>query len=881
MRQLGSGGATYQFKKHDLYPRPVWGRLAIVLGLTILYAASFVLLINVGPIGAALVAIPVAVAGWYFGMRAGLIASVLGAALSGLLLAGFGGRDSLAWAAMALPGILTAVIAGYLGGRLHDELAERTRILDELQSRDRYLTLVTMTLRDILTPKNIDDRYDYLITHLVNLFVADYAFLVRWDAVQEQATPIASTMPLEKPVASLSLGRAELEMTAAALRAGHVQFLEDLPEPRAEIHPTLFGYLAHSPRSVLCIPLITKKQKWGAAIIAYAAPHHFSAKEMNEAEFAADHFALALWTIQQESEIQKQIKVANTLANIERALGETEKIGIQTVLQLIADSAMELIPGTRNAVLHLLESDRQILVPRAVAGPPGEFRAQLNMHPGEGVAGEVVATGRVVAISDTATEPRFLNLARPVDFRSLIVAPIQRNERCVGTISIQSDQPNAFLPDDSQLLDALGIEAAIAIENATLLEATRQDLREINALYHISRQLAASLDPDRLMQDMVDLLKQDFGYYHVQIYVVDPESGDLLARRGSGEIGDRLFERGYRLPAGAGIVGHVAETEQPFITNDVDQVVFFVRNTIFPETQSELTVPIKIEEEVVGVLDILQVLPGRLTQRDMRLMTTVADQLAVALQQARLYTELQTSLTQEKAVRSQLIQSERLAVVGRLLASVSHELNNPLQAIQNALFLLKDEQTLSSQGRQDLDIVLSETERMSILLERLQTVYRPTRTEDFQDIELNHIVESVIALTTTHMRHNKINLEFFPDPDLPPVPAISDQIRQVVLNLFVNAVEAMQSGGKLSIQTRSVPEEGLILLSISDTGPGIDPRVLPRIFEPFITNKETGTGLGLAISQDIIRQHGGIISAENNPKGGATFKVWLPVRRKN
>ena len=128
---------------------------------------------------------------------------------------------------------------------------------------------------------------------------------------------------------------------------------------------------------------------------------------------------------------------------------------------------------------------------------------------------------------------------------------------------------------------------------------------------------------------------------------------------------------------------------------------------------------------MVGVLDIHQIQSGRLTQRDLQLMTSVADQLAVALQKANFYTNLQTSLNQEKDMRLQLIQSERLAVVGRLLASVSHELNNPLQAIQNALFLIKEEEKLSLQGSQDLEIILSETERLSILLERLRTSFIP------------------------------------------------------------------------------------------------------------------------------------------------------------
>ena len=148
-------------------------------------------------------------------------------------------------------------------------------------------------------------------------------------------------------------------------------------------------------------------------------------------------------------------------------------------------------------------------------------------------------------------------------------------------------------------------------------------------------------------------------------------------------------------------------------------------------------------------------------------------------------------------------------------------------------------------------------------------------------MELNQIVENIISLTATHMRHKQISLQFFPDPDLPVIPAIPGQIRQVVLNLFMNAVEAMSPGGNLTVQTQLISNEDKVLLSISDTGPGIDPEILPHIFEPFFTNKETGTGLGLTITNDIIRQHNGTISAENNLQGGALFKVWLPIDKKS
>jgi signal transduction histidine kinase len=206
-------------------------------------------------------------------------------------------------------------------------------------------------------------------------------------------------------------------------------------------------------------------------------------------------------------------------------------------------------------------------------------------------------------------------------------------------------------------------------------------------------------------------------------------------------------------------------------------------------------------------------------------------------------------------------------------------LNNPLQAVQNALFLLKEEEHLSAQGKQDLEVVLSEAERMAALIERLRSAYRPGRIKDFRTVDVNSLIEDVHMLIATHMRHKQIAFEFHPDPDLLPVSGMSDQMRQVILNLFINAIEVMEPGGRLFIWTRNLPKQNEILLTVKDTGPGISSEILPHIFDAFITDKQTGTGLGLTISRDIIEQHFGRITAENEPQGGAVFNVWLPVAK--
>jgi signal transduction histidine kinase len=219
---------------------------------------------------------------------------------------------------------------------------------------------------------------------------------------------------------------------------------------------------------------------------------------------------------------------------------------------------------------------------------------------------------------------------------------------------------------------------------------------------------------------------------------------------------------------------------------------------------------------------------------------------------------------------------ERLALIGQLLASISHELNNPLQTIQNALFLLKEELKYSDDGLEVLSIISSEADRMVTLLDQLRSTYRPLRMEEFKPLQINDIIQDVHRLIATHLRHKNIEFICQLDPDLPRIRGISDHIKQVALNLFMNSVEAMPSGGKLYVETCGELLQNEVMFSVRDTGSGIDPDLLTKIFDPFVTNKAEGTGLGLTITHEIIQQHRGRILAENSPEGGAKFTLWLP-----
>jgi two-component system NtrC family sensor kinase len=257
---------------------------------------------------------------------------------------------------------------------------------------------------------------------------------------------------------------------------------------------------------------------------------------------------------------------------------------------------------------------------------------------------------------------------------------------------------------------------------------------------------------------------------------------------------------------------------------------------------------------------------------------TLSAQIAIAFVNAQLYADLQDSLQHERDARAQVVQAEKLAAIGRLSASVAHELNNPLQVIQNSLYLVRHESVLDKQAQDDLDVALTESQRMADLIERMRETYRPTTATEFRPESLNALIAEVEKLINTHLRHNKIIFEFNPDPQLPPVHCLRDQLKQVILNLSINAVEAMQDGGRLTISTSISTNADGVWMTFVDTGQGIAPSDLANIYDPFFTRKAGGTGLGLAISYDIVQHHRGRIEVDSEPGRGTTFRIWLPTK---
>ncbi len=227
-------------------------------------------------------------------------------------------------------------------------------------------------------------------------------------------------------------------------------------------------------------------------------------------------------------------------------------------------------------------------------------------------------------------------------------------------------------------------------------------------------------------------------------------------------------------------------------------------------------------------------------------------------------------------MREALLQSEKLAAMGRLTSQIAHELNNPIYGIMNTLELLKTEIPPESKRRRILELSLSEIQRLSEMLRNMLSFSKPEE-EKRRPVKINELIEGILLVMEKQMKELNIQVEVSFDPDIPKIMASTNQMRQVMLNILKNAKEAMPKGGTLFVRTSQ--EDNRVLIHIQDTGIGIPEEIKDKIFEAFFTTKQKvkGVGLGLSVCYGIIKDHGGEITVESEPAKGTTFTISLPI----
>jgi two-component system, sporulation sensor kinase A len=242
-------------------------------------------------------------------------------------------------------------------------------------------------------------------------------------------------------------------------------------------------------------------------------------------------------------------------------------------------------------------------------------------------------------------------------------------------------------------------------------------------------------------------------------------------------------------------------------------------------------------------------------------------------------------VTERTQLEAQIIAQERLAAKGRLAAVIAHEVNTPLQSIETCLYMAHT--ATKSNQHTYLEIARQEVQRVGTLMGQLLGLYRQA-VREVQWVDLNELVRRLLILVQVQCQRQRITVTTDLYASLPHMQGRADELSQVILNLLMNAVQAMPEGGRLHLATGATPTRPTassqlrnaplyLMLTVADEGPGIPPELHGRIFEPFFTTKPDGSGLGLAISQKIVAQFDGAITLTSKPGGGSSFQVWFPL----
>jgi len=420
------------------------------------------------------------------------------------------------------------------------------------------------------------------------------------------------------------------------------------------------------------------------------------------------------------------------------------------------------------------------------------------------------------------------------------------------------------------------IDAVMRIRRSE--QALRRRNQELAALVDINRVVSSSLELDEVLEATMAGIREIMPVEAGCLVLVDEHTGSLICRE---TLTSHRIELDGGLPGSdRGVIGDVVETGATKVVNDVERDPDYPGELgvemrgVTPE--SILCVPLAIRERTIGAIALINDLHGVFDQQDVELLTAMAGSVAVAVENANLYSEVADFATELERSQAKLVQAEKMAAIGRLAASLAHEINNPLQGIHNSLHLSLHEGLAQDRRDEYVGMARNEVERLIEIVQRMLDFYRPSRGS--QDVaNLNQVVKNVLALAGKRIQHGKVEVHTDLTEGLPQVSLVADQISQVLLNLVINGIEAMPSGGDLWVRTGVGGDGQEILLTVRDNGIGMSAEDREHLFEPFYTTKSDGTGLGLAISYGIVERHGGAIEVSSRPGEGATFVVRLPV----
>ena len=784
---------------------------------------------------------------------------------------------------------------------------ENVRLFRELQSSNRDLsealeqqTATSEILRVISgSPTDVQPVFDTIVTAALKLCGAVNANLLTFDGELIHLGALVNTMPQGMEAMRAIWPRRpsrDMAATRAILTCSTVVIPDVLDDPDFA-EPSLA--IAGGFRSILSVPLVREGSPIGAIAIGRVDAGPFPDSQIQLLQTFADQAVIAIDNVRLFTELQARNREITEALEQQTATSEILRVisgsprDVQPVFDAIANAALKLCSA---GVAMVARYDGKLVELAAIANlnPAGEaaLREVFPRPPSmETTSCRAVLTGRVEMIADVLDDRDYKvgDQATRAGFRSTLAVPLMRGAQPIGCITVGRPDPGPFGDDQVALLQTFADQAVIAIRNVQLfteLDARTAELSrsvgELKALGDVGQAVSSTLDLETVLRTIVSRATTLAGMDGGSIWEYD-ESSEEFHLHATDRLPESLLDamRGWKIRKGEGALGRLAMTSEPVEIRDIADEKSYqskLRKAIINAGfRSILAVPLVRESHLLGALAVNRAAPGGFAPEVVSLLQTFAAQSALAIQNARLFRELE-------------VKSRELEAASRhkseFLANMSHELRTPLNAIIGFSEVLAEKmfgEINEKQSEYLADILESGRHLLSLINDILDlSKIEAGRMElEPSDFDLPAAIENALILVRERAQRRAIKLGRDVDERLGKIRGDERKVKQVLLNLLSNALKFTPEGGRIDV--RAAARDGVAEVSVSDTGVGIAPEDQEAVFEEFkqvgtASKKVEGTGLGLAISRKFIELHGGRMWVESQPGKGATFSFTLPHR---
>lgn len=403
--------------------------------------------------------------------------------------------------------------------------------------------------------------------------------------------------------------------------------------------------------------------------------------------------------------------------------------------------------------------------------------------------------------------------------------------------------------------------------------------KELNTILRFSSLINSSLNIEDVLNCAMQSAEEFMDAEASTVYVLDEEKNDLFVRVARGEKKDPI--KRIRLALGEGVAGHVVKSAKPMVVQDVTREPLFSdrfdKRSGFT-TKSMICVPLLLRERAIGALQVLNKKgDAKFTDADLELLVNMSRQIAVALENAKLYQRLherfQLTAQELRATQEKLIRSERLAAMGHLVQGIAHEIRNPIMILGGFARRMRKQVEKDARLREYAGIILEQSERLENMVLRIGD-YVSLLTPNMAPEHIGRLVKNVLGRFKPVASSQGVSMKVALERDIPTLRVDGHQITTALGNILENALESMPQGGEVLVEGKK--EDGGILILIRDTGAGITREDLDAVYDPFFSSKTQGVGLGLTMVHQIVMNHQGEIKIESERGKGTLVRLRLP-----